>query len=92
MIDEGKIKIEIIVLTAPGCTTCDQAKDVVKKFVEQAGREFPGLCYRTVDVLATPEIGARYGILTTPSIVINDELAFRGVPEEKALRKKVQSI
>ena len=86
MIDEGKIKIEITVLTAPGCTTCDQAKAVVEKFVEQAGREFPGLCYRTVDVLATPEIGARYGVLTTPSIIINDELVFRGVPQEEDLR------
>ncbi|UCD78468.1 MAG: thioredoxin family protein [Desulfobacterales bacterium] len=84
--------IEIKVLTAPGCTTCDQAKAVVQKFVEQARREFPGLSYRTIDVLASPEIGARYGVLSTPSIIINDELAFRGVPKEKALMKKLQSI
>jgi len=84
--------IEIIILTAPGCTTCDQAKAVVQKVVVQAGGEFPDLSYRTVDVLASPEIGARYGALSTPSIVINDELVFRGVPQEKALREKLKSI
>ena len=84
--------IEIIILTAPGCTTCDQAKAVVQKLVEQAGREFPGLSYRTIDVVASPEIVAKYGILSTPSIIINDELAFRGVPKEKALMKKLKTI
>jgi thiol-disulfide isomerase/thioredoxin len=84
--------IEVIVLTAPGCTTCDQAKAVVQKFVEQAAREYPGLSYRSVDVVASPEIGARYGVLSTPAIVINDELVYRGVPKEKILRKKLQSI
>jgi len=92
--------IEIIILTAPGCTTCDQAKgvvqkvveQVVQKVVEQAGKEYSGLSYRTVDVVASPEIGARYGVLSTPSIIINDELVFRGVPKEEALRKKLQSI
>ena len=86
------MKIEIIILTAPGCTTCDQAKAVVQKVVEQAGKEYSGLSYRTVDVVASPEIGARYGVLSTPSIIINDELVFRGVPKEKALRKKLQSL
>ena len=84
--------IEIIVLTAPGCATCDQAKAVVQKFVDTARKEFPGLNYRTADVVASPEIGARYGVLSTPSIIINDKLAFRGVPREKALMKKLQSL
>jgi thiol-disulfide isomerase/thioredoxin len=84
--------IEITILTAPGCTTCDQAKALVQKFVEQEGRHFPGLSYRTIDVVDSPEIGARYGVLSTPAIIINDILAFRGVPKEKALRKKLESF
>ena len=84
--------IEIIILTAPGCTTCGQAKAVVQKIVEQAGQEFTGLSYRTTDVADYPEIGTRYGILSTPAIIINDKLAFRGVPKEKALRKKLEAL
>ncbi len=84
--------IEIKILTAPGCTTCDQAKALVKKFVEHGARDFPGLSYRTIDVVESPEIGARYGVLSIPTIIINDILAFRGVPKEKALRKKLESF
>jgi len=84
------LTIEIIILTAPGCTTCDQVKTLVQKVVEQDGQEFPGLSYRTVDVAESPEIGTRYGILSTPAIIINDTLAFRGVPKEKALRRKLE--
>ena len=86
------MSIEITILTAPGCTTCDQAKALVQKIVEQAGQEFPGLSYRTVDVSESPEIFVRYGLLSTPAIIINDELAFRGVPKEKSLRKKLESF
>ena len=86
------MSIEIIILTAPGCTTCDQAKTLVQKIVEQGAREFPGMSYRTIDVVESPEIGTRYGILSTPAIIINDVLAFRGVPKEKALRKKLKSF
>jgi thiol-disulfide isomerase/thioredoxin len=86
------MSIEIIILTAPGCTTCDQAKAAVQKVVEQIGQEIPGLSYRAVDVTDSPEIGTRYGILSTPAIVVNDQLAFRGVPKEKALRKMLESM
>ena len=84
--------IEIQILTAPGCKTCDQAKALVQNFVEQEERDFTELSYRTIDVAKSPEIGARYGVLSIPAIVINDTLAFRGVPKEKALRKKLESF
>jgi hypothetical protein len=53
------MSIEIIILTAPGCTTCGQAIALVQKVVEQAGQEFQGLSYRTIDVAESPEIGTR---------------------------------
>lgn len=90
--EKEAMSIEIIILTAPGCTTCDQAKAVVQKIVEQVGQKFSELSFRTIDVAESPEIGTRYGILSTPAIIINDKLAFRGVPKEKALRKKLDSL
>ena len=80
--EEGTMTIEIKILTAPDCTTCDQAKAMVQKLVEQSGRDFPEMSYRTIDVVESPEIGVRYGVLSTPVIIINDILAFRGVPKE----------
>ena len=84
--------IEIIILTAPGCTTCGKAIAMVEKIMEQNRQEFPGLKYRTVDVAESPEIGTKYGVLSTPAIIINDTLAFRSAPKEKALRKKLESL
>lgn len=84
------MSIEIIILTAPGCKTCGQAIAAVEKVVEQVRQEFPGLSYRTVDVAESPEIATRHGVLSTPAIIINDKLAFRGVPKENALKKKLE--
>ena len=84
--------IEIKILTAPGCTTCDRARALVQKIVEQEGRDYPELSYRTIDVAESPEIGARYGVLSIPAIIINDKVVFRRVPTEKALRKKLESF
>ncbi|CAB1085670.1 hypothetical protein D1AOALGA4SA_13154 [Olavius algarvensis Delta 1 endosymbiont] len=86
------MKIDIVILTAPGCTTCGKAIATVQKLVAEGRQEYPGLSYRTVDVAESPEIGTRYGVLSTPAVVINDTLAFRGVPKEKALRKKLASL
>jgi thiol-disulfide isomerase/thioredoxin len=90
--EEVVVTVEIKILTAPDCTTCDRAKALVQKFVDQEARHFPGLSYRTVDVAESPEIGARYGVLSIPAIIINDILAFTGVPNEKALRDKLESL
>ena len=84
--------IEIKILTAPGCKTCDHAKGLVQKIVKQWGQDFPELSCRTIDVVKSPDIGARYGILSTPAIIINDTLAFRGVPSEKALREQLEML
>ena len=80
--------IEIEILTAPGCSKCEKAKALAQRLVEGAAQEFPGLSYRIFDLVESPEIGAKYGVLSTPAIAINGKLAFRGVPEEKALRKE----
>ena len=87
------MSIEILILTAPGCTTCGRVIAMVQKIVEQSQQEeFPGLSYRIINVAEYPEIGARYGVLSIPAIIINDKLVFRGVPDEKALREKLESF
>jgi glutaredoxin len=83
--------IEIEILSAPGCTKCEKAKALVQRLVENAAQDFPGLSYRIIDLAESPEIGLKYGVLSTPAIVINGKLVFSGVPKEKALRKKLES-
>ncbi len=60
------------------------------RLVEKAGRNFPGFRCRVIDIIESPEIGMKYGILSTPAIAVNGKLAFSGIPREKALRKKLE--
>ncbi len=82
--------IEIEILTAPGWKKCEEAKVLAQKLVEKMGQDLPGLSYRVVDLVVSPELGVKYGVLSTPAIAINGKLAFSGIPKEKKLRKKLK--
>jgi hypothetical protein len=58
--------------------------------VEKVGLDFPRLSCQVVNIVETPEIGVKYGVVTTPAIAINGKLAFSGIPKEKKLRKKLK--
>jgi len=47
---------------------------------------------REIDISRQPEAVQQYGVVTTPSIVINEQLAFSGVPKAKVLIEKLSNI
>ena len=80
--------MELKVFTLPTCPTCP----IAKKLAYQIAEKF-GVTFKEVN-MATPEglrEGLRYGIQSTPSIVIDDEVIVRGrlVSREK-LEKDVE--
>lgn len=58
--------------------------------MKEVAIDFPGLSYRVVDLVESPELGVKYGVFSTPAIAINGKLAFMGIPGEKAFRKKLK--
>ena len=82
--------VEIEILTAPGCHGCDRAKTLVAEIVERLSKDFPGLSWKTTDLTEHPELIIKYGIMSTPAIVFDGNLEFRGVPKEKQLVEKIQ--
>ena len=56
--------MNIILLTQPGCLPCGIVKD---RLVER------GVDYTEIDVKARPEFVSKYGITSTPVIVVEDE-------------------
>ncbi len=64
---------------------------MAEKLVEKVAIDFPGLSYRVVDLVESPELGVKYGVFSTPAIAINGKLTFMGIPGEKVLRKKLES-
>ncbi len=63
---------------------------MAQRLVEKVEQDFPGLSYRVVDLVESPEVGVKYGVLSTPAFAINGKLAFSGIPKEKKLRKKLK--
>ncbi len=64
---------------------------LAQRLVEKVAIDFPGLSYRVVDLIESPELGVKYGVFSTPAIAINGKLAFMGIPGEKVLRKKLKN-
>jgi len=51
----------------------------------------PEIELREVDLVEHPEIGVKYGVLSTPAIAIDGELAWEGVPSAPALRERIEA-
>jgi hypothetical protein len=65
---------------------------LVFRVVDKAKAQFPGLDVRERNLAEHPELGPRYGVLTTPAIVVNGRLEFRSVPKEQAFLERLAAI
>ncbi|MBI2045879.1 MAG: thioredoxin family protein [Parcubacteria group bacterium] len=82
--------IKMTLVTREGCIHCAQTKELLKKI----GSEYPELDVREVD-MTTPEgqeLIGKYGIMSSPGIIINDELFAMGGTTEKELREKFSEL
>jgi len=79
----------IEILTAPGCVYCETAKVRVANTVQKVRDDLPDLTVKIIDLADHPEIGFKYGVLSTPAIAINGRLEFIGVPKEEDLKVRI---
>jgi small redox-active disulfide protein 1 len=86
--DKEKNLIEVEVYSSPSCPHCPQAVEMVKKIASEFGERIKWL---EIDI--TSWVGFHkildYGILHVPTIVINGDPAFIGVPDENNLRDTI---
>jgi len=83
-------KINFTIVTREGCIHCAQTKELLKKI----GPEYPELEIKEVD-MTTPEgqeLIGKYGIMSSPGIIINGELFAMGGTTEKELREKFAEL
>ncbi len=81
--------VSIELFSATTCHRCGDAKKRIKTLINGLGDE--RVEYRELDVLEELDYAVSLGILTTPSIVINGQLVFAGMPSLKRLYKELQS-
>jgi len=80
-----KIKIELF--SSNFCDRCEKAKQRIQEMLDQFSDD--AIVYRELDVLEHLDYAVSLGVLTTPTIVINGELAFTGMPPIKNLKDEL---
>ncbi len=81
------MSIEIEIFSSPGCTKCGQAKEVLRRLVEEIGKE--RIEWREVNVLEELDYAVSLGVLSTPAIAIDGEITFAGLPSVRRLRAEL---
>lgn len=82
--------IKLTLVTREGCGHCAQTKEILKKIQP----EYPQLAITEIDMI-TPkgqELIAKYGIMSSPGIIINGDLFAMGGTTEKELRRKLDEL
>lgn len=65
---------------------------MVQGLLEKARDCFPQVQIREVNLMDHPELALRYGVLSTPALVINGRLEFMGVPKETKLLERLEAL
>ncbi len=65
---------------------------LVQGLLKRARGRFPNMELREVNLADRPERALRYGVLSTPALVIDGRLEFTGVPKERKLLRRLQAL
>jgi len=80
--------MRVLVFQEENCPSCGE----VLAELESLKDEFPHLHVRVRGLEQEPELTERLGIVATPAMVVNDQLAFQGVPEPEAVRTYFRNV
>lgn len=81
--------IRVEVFSAPGCTHCAEAKNVLRRVVEEVGAG--RIEWREVNVVDEIDHAVKLGVLSTPAIAVNGRLAFASLPSARRLRAVLEA-
>lgn len=65
--------------------TCGKCGDKLAPLRDAASKAVPGIDWQEINVLENIDYAVELGVLTLPSIVINQEVAFSALPSPNAL-------
>ena len=83
--------MNIEIFFAPDCSRCHVARRRLQAVVEEfSTNNATGIRWRAVDVIREIDHAVSLGVLSTPSIAIDGQLVFTGMPSEKRLRQAIE--
>ena len=77
--------IEVEILSTPGCVSRTAAKKTLENLVEKQKDQFPDLHWKDVDLTENDDYIMKYRVTSTPVVVVNGKVEFRGLPKEDEL-------
>lgn len=84
-------KIKIQELSTPGCSSCALAKKILEEKIKP---NFPNVEIEYIDMLSDKgqKIVQKYGIMSSPGIIVNNELFSVGGLNKDKLMKKIRLL
>lgn len=64
----------------------------VFKAADRLQRKFKGIKIEKLDVVSNPHIALRHKLLYCPALVINDDIVFYGIPNERKLFQTINLL
>lgn len=83
------MSIKVEVFSSPGCSKCGHAKEVLRKLVDELGSGV--IEWHDTNILDELDHAVALGVLSTPSIAIDNELVFTSLPSVKKLRAELMA-
>ena len=80
--------IHVLVLKDGDRSACDEVMEQLRS----AQEEIPEMRIRTRQLEDEPELAGRLGVVATPAIIVNNELAFQGQPDPDFLRTYLRNV
>ncbi|MFN3650433.1 MAG: hypothetical protein ACK47B_12720 [Armatimonadota bacterium] len=80
--------LHVLVLRDEECASCDE----VREELDGLKSEFPEMRIRERVLDQEPELAGRLGVVATPAVVVNNQLAFQGHPERDFLVNYLRNV
>ena len=58
--------------------------------VESTKPEFPQSVIEIINISERPDIAIKYGVISTPTILIGEEILLRGIPTKQRLKESLR--
>jgi predicted hydrocarbon binding protein len=82
-------RVRLLFFTSPTCFACPEVERVVENI---AGTSMKGMLHvSTIDISEEQEIASKYGIMSVPVVMMNEEIIAQGLITEDVIREKLWS-
>lgn len=82
--------LTIRIFTAAGCSRCKKIMKDMVDLLESLREDLPQINLKIINITERPEIAIKYGVITTPTILIGEEIFLRGSPTKRVLQETIK--